>query len=153
MADDIRNELRNIVFVDLTYKAKTCLEKLFWLGLGTIGGIWFVYFMKDVIEDKNHLTMMKKDEKLANIKYPAITICTDFSTRYAIAERLGNLYDSKKELSEEFARLRENFLNLVTRESEVYDAYEGHCLTTTYRWNDECTVMIKKSNVVVILHT
>ena len=146
MADRIRNELRNIMFVDLTYQARTFLEKLFWVGLGTIGVIWLVYFMRDVIEDKNPLTMMTKDANLANIKYPAITICTDFSTRYAIAERLGNLYDSKQELLKEFATLRENLLDLITRNSFKNDKpddsgiYMGSCLKGTYRWTKQCEV-------------
>ena len=104
---DIGNELKKIMFVDLTFRSKGCLEKLFWVALGTVGGIWLLYFMMVVIEDKNPLIMMEKSLKVSDIKYPAITLCTDFSTRYAIAERLGNHLDTNKDLNKGFAKIRD----------------------------------------------
>ena len=144
---DLKNELRNIMFVDLACKSKSCLEKLFWAALGTVGGFWLVYFMKVVFDDENPLTMMKMNFKVSDVKYPAITLCADFSTRYAIAERLGNLYDSKQELTDGMVKLRGNLLYLITSDSLKIDesvkwakgTYEARCLGT-FRWNKECKV-------------
>ena len=37
--------------------------------------------------------MIKGDSETTNLKYPAVTICPKISTKYAIAERLGNYID------------------------------------------------------------
>ena len=143
----ILDELKTIAFVDLACQAKSLLEKLFWIILGTIGGIWLLYFMRDVIRDENPFIKMKKDFKVADVKYPAITICSDFSTRYAIAERLGNLYDSRQKLPDGMVQLRENLLDLITSNALKIDGslkwikgtYERSCLGH-FRWNEECKV-------------
>lgn len=145
------SELQSIGFVELACKSKSVFVKLFWLALGTVGGVWLAYFMQDVIKDENPLVMMKKDLKVEDVKYPAITICSDVSTRYAIAERLGNLYDSKQELLKEFAMLRENLLDLITSGSfksdqpDNWGIYMQDCLKGTYRLTKECEVRLKRS--------
>ena len=37
--------------------------------------------------------MIKGDSETSDLKYPAVTICPKISTKYAIAERLGNYID------------------------------------------------------------
>ena len=37
--------------------------------------------------------MIKGDSETTELKYPAVTICPKISTKYAIAERLGNYID------------------------------------------------------------
>ena len=37
--------------------------------------------------------MIKGDSEKTELKYPAVTICPKISTKYAIAERLGNYID------------------------------------------------------------
>ena len=37
--------------------------------------------------------MIKGDSETTDLKYPAVTICPKISTKYAIAERLGNYID------------------------------------------------------------
>ena len=47
---------------------------------------------------------------LSELKYPAMTVCSKDSVKYALAERLGNYLDPEKYLPEEFISLRAEFM-------------------------------------------
>ena len=106
----VAEELKTIMFVDLACESKAFMEKLFWLALGTFGGIWLVYFMVLTIEDDNPKTIMKSNLKINDVKYPGITICSEYSTKYAIAQRLGNYYNSHLNLSDELTKIKDEIL-------------------------------------------
>ena len=61
--------------------------------------------------------LIQGDPETTELKYPAVTICPKISTKYAIAERLGNYIDPLK-LPEELLSLRLNFLTCVLGISE-----------------------------------
>ena len=94
----LEDELKNIGSIDLACKATNFLEKFLWISFGLVGIAWFVFFMIGVIEDNNPLTSIREDLKLKDVNYPAITICSDSTTKYALAERLGNYIDPNSDL-------------------------------------------------------
>ena len=91
-------ELRNITTIDLAFQAKNILEKILWAIIGIIGTVWVFYFIGVQFKfwAQHPYLVTKGDFKLADITYPAITICSKGSTKYGIAERLGNYIDSSK---------------------------------------------------------
>ena len=107
----LADELKNIGSIDLTCKATNFLEKFLWISFGLVGIAWFVFFMIGVIEDENHLTSIREDIKLKDVNYPAITICSDSSTKYALAERLGNYIDPNLDLPDKMNPSITKFIN------------------------------------------
>ena len=95
---DVLSELRTITTIDLAHKATSLLEKLLWALIGIIGTVWFFYFIgiQFKLWAQHPYLVIKGDFQLADINYPAITFCSKGSTKYAIAERLGNYIDSSK---------------------------------------------------------
>ena len=104
-------ELRNIKTIDLAYKAANVLEKILWVLMGMIGATWAVYFITSWDDDASVLT--QGDSNTLELKYPAVTICPKVSTKYAIAERLGNYIDPMN-LPKELLSLRQDFLLCAT---------------------------------------
>ena len=106
----IFDELRNITTVDLVYNARCFFEKLLWATIGIIGTIWaFVFFESQFkLWNESPWLTTRAHVHLSEVKYPAITFCSDGATKYAIAERLGNYIDPLKtmNLSEDFVHLK-----------------------------------------------
>ena len=66
---------------------------------------------------------LKGEVHLSELKYPAITVCSKDSVKYALAERLGNYLDPEQELPEELISLRNEFMKCaVGMEYEHIDA-------------------------------
>ena len=66
---------------------------------------------------------LKGEVHLSELKYPAITVCSKDSVKYALAERLGNYLDPEQDLPEEFISLRNEFMKCaVGMEYEPIDA-------------------------------
>ena len=42
---ELSNEFRSILSIDLTFKASSILEKLFWISLAVSGTAWAIYFI------------------------------------------------------------------------------------------------------------
>ena len=61
--------------------------------------IWIIYFIKYNIEDDNPLVERGLNIDLSDVDYPAITICSEQTTKYALAERLANYLDPQKSFS------------------------------------------------------
>ena len=104
-------EIKDIKTIGLACRAPSILEKFFWILLGSGGFGWSVYFISQqfFIWSENPLIIQKSDVELNEINYPAVTICPQYSTRYAIAERLGNYIDPKhmpKDLLSLFERMK-----------------------------------------------
>ena len=133
-------ELKKITTVGLAYKATNYIEKIFWIALGGAGIAWAVFFMTTLVQEweENAGVMTKGNFEL---RYPAITICPKVSTKYAIAEQLGNFLDQSN-LPDELLFLRESFflcgsgllkdmknvhfLDYPTKKAKKY--YEYYCL-------------------------
>ena len=96
--EKVWKELRNITTIDLAFQAKNILEKILWAIIGIIGTVWVFYFVgiQFSLWEQHPSIVTKIDYELADVSYPAITVCSKGSTKYAIAERLGNYIDSSK---------------------------------------------------------
>ena len=136
-------ELRNIKTIDLAYKAANVLEKILWVLMGMIGATWAVYFITSWDDDASVLT--QGDSNTLELKYPAVTICPKVSTKYAIAERLGNYIDPMN-LPKELLSLRHDFFMCATGlnkkiplNKNYKQMYSYHCGGSSYR-GDGCKV-------------
>ena len=91
-------ELKNIRSIELVSIATNVVEKILWGTFGICGIAWAFYFLPSnyQIWMKNPSYVTKADIELTEIDYPAITIATPGSTKYAIAERLGNYIKPNK---------------------------------------------------------
>ena len=104
---DFYDELRKISTVSLACTAKSLIEKLLWITLGVIGVAWLVFVLTNQFQDWEQNAGVVTNSKF-KLKYPAITICPTVSTKYAVAEVLGNFLDSSN-LPDELISLRESF--------------------------------------------
>ena len=104
-------QIKDITTVGLACRATSILEKMFWILLGLGGFGWCVHFIvgQFFIWSENPFIIQKSELELNEINYPALTICSQYSTRYAVAERLGNYIDPKhlpKDLLSLFERMK-----------------------------------------------
>ena len=76
------------------------MEKLLWAFIGITGTVWAIYFISFNFNhwNENPAVMSKKLMKLSDLKYPAMTICSEGSTKFSIAERLGNYLDTSQNI-------------------------------------------------------
>ena len=66
---------------------------------------------------------LKGEVHLSELKYPAITVCSKDSFKYALAERLGNYLDPEQDLPEKLISLRNEFMKCaIGMEYEHIDA-------------------------------
>ena len=72
--------------------------------------IWIVYFINLIIEDENPLIGRWMNIDLSEVEYPAITICSEQTTKYAFAERLGNYLDPDESHPDLLPKLQKKFL-------------------------------------------
>ena len=84
--------LRAIKAIDLTCIAINYFEKVLCACIGTIGVLWIFYIItrQGQIWNENSTVITKGHFQLADVKYPAISICSKGTTKYGIAERLSN---------------------------------------------------------------
>ena len=111
----ILEELRTIGTVDLACKATNILEKALWIAILMTGTLWAVYFISLSLIDlqKDHTIVSKGSVRLNELNYPAITVCSEVSPKYAIAEQLGNFFDTEKVLPEELADIFSDLLKVL----------------------------------------
>ena len=105
--------LRNAIgTLDLTCKASYSIEKVFWALIGVLGTVWAIYFIgQDVLHWSTNPTIItQSDVNLAEIDQPSITICPPGSTKFAIAERLGNYLDPLYQKEAKFLSLANLYL-------------------------------------------
>ena len=164
------DELKNIRTVELTLATKNFLERIFWIILGITGIAWAFYFLPSNFEiwKKNQPIINKANVNLSQIKHPAITITAPGTTKYAIAERLGN-YVNPEKIPEELRELRNLIFNCANGDSsddrKNYDSYIDSCVFHSIILLSEkasCQVVLEidfdtykdKNNVLkIILHT
>ena len=100
------DELRGITTIDLVFKATNLLEKICWLIILLIGTIWACYFITlqfKLFQESPYI--VSKADTNADLYYPAMTVCSGGSTKYAIAERMGNYIKSKSEVLKSYPSL------------------------------------------------
>ena len=132
----IFDELRNITTIDLAHKAANILEKTLWASIGIVGTIWAFVFIESQFQlwNENPWLTTKADVDLSQLQYPAITFCSDGSTKYAIAERLGNYMNHEVSTngSQNMSYLK---MNLLRKILNIHDftvmagkqTYESRC--------------------------
>ena len=112
----IQEELTNIATIGLAIKATNRLEKIFWMLIALFGAIWGFYFITHQIsllsENPSHIT--KADIDLSGLKYPAITICSESSNKFSVAERIGNYLNLDFD-NQYFLDMKRMFLNCAIK--------------------------------------
>ena len=164
---DFRDELQKISTVGLACTSKSLLEKLSWTALLIIGLMWMVFVLTNQFQDWEENAGIVTKGKF-ELKYPAITICPKVSTKYAIAEQLGNFLDPSN-LPDELISLRESFflcgtglladmgnvhfLDITPEKAKIY--YEDHCFKKSNLENSfkRCKVILHSDNLsFFVLH-
>ena len=104
--------------------------------------IWIIYFIKLIIENENPLMGRSMNRDLSEVDYPAITICSEQTTKYAFAERLGNYIDPELELSDPLKKLKKRFFDrLLLIEKYNYVYYEYLCKKNDDLAPESCKVV------------
>ena len=132
-----------IATLDLACKAKNFFEKIVWVAIGVLGTMWAFYFIgKEIMHWSTNPTLITQGKMdLSEVEYPAITICPPGSTKYAIAERLGNYLDPSFIEREKFLSLANKYLfaflnfNLKWNSKRQYDNLCGA------EWKEGCKVI------------
>ena len=109
------DELKGIRAFELVSKATNACEKIIW-GVVLIGGMaWAAQWLVNEFQSwQLHPTIISQQNvKWSDIPNPAITICSQSSTKYAIAERLGNYFNAESSLPDELIEIREMLLKYV----------------------------------------
>ena len=134
----------------MTFKAQNHMERILWAILGIFGMIWIVYFINQIILDENQLVSRNSDIELSELEYPAITICSEQTTKYALAERLGNYLDPNEILPSTLNKLQKDIIKKVmTKYSQGFGSgYDGFCINklTSRPTHQICEVRINFSN-------
>ena len=95
----------------MALQASNIVEIFLWISLGILGITWILYIMNVMIKDENPLIAIRGDIDLSEIEYPAITICSEKTTKYAFAERLGNYVDPDLKLPYSLKKLQKKFFD------------------------------------------
>ena len=108
----VRNALETITTFDLTCKATNILEKALWITIFIIGAAWAYYFITHqfVLWRESPFLTTQGDAELSDLNNPAVTVCLGGSTKYAVAEKLGNYYNPNITLPKELLKLQETLL-------------------------------------------
>ena len=108
---EIVEEFRGATTIDLICKSENVVEKVLWITIATIGTIWAFYFigLQIISWSQNPLIITKYNMEVDELLNPAITVCSKGSTKYAIAERLGNYLDPESDLPKILKVLKEMF--------------------------------------------
>ena len=81
-----------IVSLKQAVEASRWIERLIWIFLGVVGSAYFAYLLVSQVNswDENFVLVSKQQRSINEIDFPAVTFCAQGSTKYAIAERIGN---------------------------------------------------------------
>ena len=134
---ELFDELKNVRTIELVCAQKLVIEKVFWAILGIAGVAWAFYFVPSNLEvwRTNPSIITRGEIDLSEIKYPAISILTSGTTKYAIAERLGN-YIRPDNLPTELRKYRNLLLKCSsTTPNEISSDYKHykHVIYVCYR--------------------
>ena len=117
---------REFTTFDLTYKTSSVLEKLLWITLGILGVIWVINVVSNQLQVfvEGPSIISKGNAELNKISNPAITICYDGSSKYDVAEQIGNHLDPQLVLPKQLIKLREYLLKAATVYSNLIDFHK-----------------------------
>ena len=101
-------------------------------------------------EDGASVLIQGNSEK-TDLKYPAVTICPEVSTKYAIAEKIGNLVNPMN-LPEDLLSLRHDFFMCAAGFSKKPSGYES-ILGYERLYNSKCSESHVFGCQVLILNT
>ena len=139
------NEIKSIKAIDLACKGANVFERIFWIIIGFTGFAWAFWFIPDQVQlwNDNPSMITQDNVELSDIEYPAITIVPPGSTKYAIAERLGN-YLSPENIPDGVSKMIDIYLKCFTiykqateisttnvqtyLDQDFYDQYGANCL-------------------------
>ena len=139
-AREFFDELKNVRTIELISTTKNIAAKLLWATLGITGIFWAFYFVpNDYNVWKNNPSIISRaSTNLSQIKYPAISIATPGSTKYAIAERLAN-YIKPNSLPGKLKKIRSLLLKCSTfversnpSDKVYFNSYQDKCLFNFY---------------------
>ena len=102
----LTEQLRGIASINYAFKAANIMEKILWASMFLIGILYAIYFTVQMFNSSSSI-ISKIDIKLPDLNYPAMTICPQGTTKYAIAERLGNYLDGNSDFLEKFPSLKD----------------------------------------------
>ena len=108
------NELKGITSLGLFSKAGNVLEKIVWGAIFIAGILWAAYFLVNEFKSLqvNPSIISNKNMKLSDIPNPAITFCSQSSTKFGIAEQLGNYLKPNRSLPDQFLKIRDQLTNI-----------------------------------------
>ena len=106
----IADEIKSIGSIELAVKATNIFERFLWVAFFVIGVSWLGYFMTGVIDDVNPKTSIRMPLEISDLDYPAITLCSDVTTKDAITEVLGNYIDPKVKLPPNLDKMKYNIM-------------------------------------------
>ena len=128
-----------IVSLKQAIEASHLLEKFLWICLGTLGSAYFGYLLASQMNswDKNSILVSQWQKSIDDIEFPAMTFCAQTSTKYAIAERIGNSLDRDSSFAKEkLLPVRNELIKLYVK-SEWDDGekvYDANCVNER-RWS------------------
>ena len=123
------NELKGIKTFDLISKAANVFEKFIWGVIFIFGIVWVSYFLANELQSwqVNPLITVNKNVELSDIPNPAITFCSQSSTKFAIAERLGNYFNPNNTLPEQLIKIGDMLIKYSLREYQGSDCSTSTC--------------------------
>ena len=92
--------------------------------------------------------LIQGDPEARVLKYPAVTICPKISTKYAIAERLGNYIDPLN-LPEELLSLRHDFLTCASGLSKRHGDFTNYGGYNFCKYRKKRRKYEKKQNPII----
>ena len=122
-----------------SFKAKNFIEKILWAALGFMGIAWMIYFSVAIVQDENPLIVRNDRVDFKQIEYPAMTICSEMTTKFSLVELLGNYYDPDQELTNELKQLLKEFIDIVAPEYMGL-AYSSECTNNADKIGNICEV-------------
>ena len=146
----LSKELKNVKTVELASKNSFFLERIFWAILGVIGIAWAFYFVPQNFQVWNNIPSIKMqgDLDLSQIRYPSISITPSGTTKYAIAERLGNYLDPK-ELPLNLRKVRNMFYKCAMLYKNGYATQfdiSGTAIADSYYFDDYYQLCLKTAS-------
>ena len=127
------SHLRSIAVVDLAFQSTSYVEKILWAIIGISSTVWLCQVIPNQIRswEENASIITKGHVDLSNLKYPAISICPQSITKYAITEELGNYLKADMFLPEFFAGVRKDLLMCATGMDEFVKKWERNTFNDT----------------------
>ena len=153
-----------IVSLKQAVEASRWIEKLIWIFLGVVGSAYFAYLLVAQVNswDENSILVSKQQRSIDEIDFPAITFCAQGSTRYAIAERIGNaMHRESSFVKKKLMPVRNELIKAVVNQKLDYAEkyYQNECVNEDHYhfFNSKsyferyCTVSPKRCLILLTL--